>query len=575
MKTFFLRNSSLTRKLVLAFIVTALLPMLIASTIAINLVNNTININVERWLRNTALFFFASLDESRDELEAVHTLLQTRFAQKEIRFSREELDAFPYLDADVILLLSEDGKPLFANPEICTIDNQPLFPGTALKWITMQNGSRELATVVEHTFKAWDGSIRSLKLANLLSIQLSDTGMDEPVSIHIFLPGDNGFTHAYASTTLPSLNIPEKVLESALSGNREIFIPDTDWTDNTPNSHLLLHVIRDGQGKAVAVVVISAHMLPLRAGTPTSRQLFCFFLIVGTLFSSCIGYVLARRIVRPVTMLNEGVKNIAAGNFGHLIDVQGNDELAALSSGFNLMSRQLEAMRHEGVESARQERSRMLGEIALGFAHEIRNPLVVIKTSAELVHAKLPKNGKESRLMGFVVEEVGRIDSLVGEFLAFANPAQITFEMFSLQKLVKDALEISAAEFAKRNIRHTLVVDAEESNVMGEHNQFHQVLLNLFLNAIDAMPEGGDLTVRIYESEDRTRICMDVTDTGTGIPDDVLPTIFQPFMSTKKNGLGLGLAKTRAIVEAHGGTISCSNASNHGATFTIRMSRCS
>jgi len=575
MRTFFFKNSSLTRKLMLAFIITAVLPMFIASKVATDLVNNTINVNLERWLRNTARYFFESLDESKDELQAVHTLLDTRFTKKEIRFSREELDAFSNLDADIIMLSAENGDLLFVSPEIRSIDTQPLFPGATLKWVTMQNGSRELAIVVERTLKAWDGSLRSLKLANLLSIQLSDTGTDEPVSIHIFLPGDNGFVHAYASSPLPLPAIPVKALESALSVDKEIFIPDKDWTDNTPNAHLLLHGIRDEQGNALAVVVISAHMLPLEAWMPTSRQLFWVFFIAGTLFSGCIGYVLARRIVKPITMLNEGVENIAAGNLGHRIAVHGNDELAALSSGFNLMGRQLEAMRREGAESARQERSRMLGEIALGFAHEIRNPLVVIKTSAELVHAKLPTDGKESRLMGFVVEEVGRIDSLVREFLAFANPAPITFELFSLQKLVKDALEISAAEFAKRNIRYALVIDAEDSSVLGEHNQLHQVLLNLFLNAIDAMPEGGDLTVRVYESEDKTRIRMDVTDTGIGIPDDVLPTIFQPFTSTKKNGLGLGLAKTRAIVEAHSGNISCSSVPGQGTTITICLNRCS
>ena len=572
MRTSFFQKGSLTRKLVFAFIIAAVIPMLIASKVAVYLVNNSINVNVEWWLHNTARFFFTSLDEEKGELQAVYTLLHKQFAQKEVRFNQEELYALSNLDADVILLRAKDGKTLFASPGIHSIENQPLFPGTALTWIIMQDGSRELAVVIERTLTAWDGSIRSLKLACLLSIHISDTS-NEPISVHVFLPENNGFAHAYASSPKHLPKIPDKTLKSALAEDKGIFIPNSDWKDNTPNAHLLLQGVRDEQGNAVAVFAFSANLLSIEEWIPSSRQLFWVFFIVGTLFSGCIGYLFAIRIVKPITMLNEGVKNIAAGNLGRQIVVRGNDELAALGSGFNLMSRQLEAMRRESVESARQERSRMLGEIALGFAHEIRNPLVVIKTSAELVHTKLPKEGKETRLMGFVVEEVRRIDSLVAEFLAFANPAQITFEPFSLHTVVKDALEISAAEFEKRSIRYALTVDAKDCNVLGEQNQLHQVLLNLFLNAMDAMPEGGDLTARIYESDCKTNICIDVTDTGAGIPDDILPTIFRPFTSTKKNGLGLGLAKTKAIIEAHGGNISCSNMPGSGAAFTIRLNR--
>ena len=132
--------------------------------------------------------------------------------------------------------------------------------------------------------------------------------------------------------------------------------------------------------------------------------------------------VLARRLISPLRQLNEGARDIAAGKLDCQLPVRGNDEIAELTAGFNVMARQLEIMRHESIKSARQERSRMLGEIALGFAHEIRNPLVVIKTSAEVVLASLAVKSREVRLLGFVVEEVARINNLISEFLAFAKP---------------------------------------------------------------------------------------------------------------------------------------------------------
>lgn len=567
-------TGSLARKLVLAFILVAVPPMLFAGKVATELVNSAVSSNIEHWLRNTTRYILASLEESERELKAVHTLLYDHFGQKSVSFTKEELAAFADLDVDVIMLRGASDEVLLAYPPVRGIDAESLFPATNLKRVTMEDGSRELAIVVGSKVRAWDGSVRTLELANLFAIQLTETGKDDPISMRVFLPSGEGYTLAYASSSIVLPEVPKEALDSAMAGTGELFIPDWDWTDNMPTAHLFLKSFSDSQGNTVAILAISAHMLPYDGWLPSSRQLFLGFFVIGMLLASFAGYFLAKRLVRPITFLNEGVKNIAAGNLGYQLAVRGSDELAELSSGFNLMGRQLEVMRRDGMEVARQGRSRMLGEIALGFAHEIRNPLVVIKTSAELVHTKLPSGSKDARLMGFVVEEVGRIDGIIQEFLAFANPPSVTFEPFQLRDAVRDILEISAAELDRRGIRYTLTVDARDGAVLGEQNQIRQVLLNLLLNAMDAMPDGGEISVRLHESEDKKGICVDVADTGMGIPDDVLPTIYQPFASTKKGGLGLGLAKTQAIVEAHGGSIACSTVPGEGTTFTVCLNRC-
>lgn len=562
----------LARKLILAFILVAVPPMLIAGKVATELVNNAINNNVGHWLKNTTHYLLASLEESESELEAVHTLLYERFGRKDVAFNPEELKALSNLDADILVLRDASGATLLASPPVREIASTPLFPKANLKWVIMEDGLRELAIVVSGDVQAHDGTLRRLELANLFSIDLSETGKDEPVSMRVFVPTADGFVQAYSSTPEALPDIPRKALESVLAG-AEVYIPDRDWTDDTPNAHLFLKGFSGSQGETIAILAVSAHMLPYDGWLPSSRQLFCFLFLAGMLLASSVGYFFANRIVRPIRLLNEGVKNIASGNLEHRIAEGGTDEIAELSAGFNLMGRQLGAMYRESMASARRERSRMLGEVALGFAHEIRNPLVVIRTSAELVHAKLPKDGKDLRLMGFVVEEVGRIDSLIKEFLAFATPMPVNFEPVPLHSLAREVLEICAAEFEKRTIRHSLVIDAPECNALAEQNQIRQVLLNLLLNAMDAMPEGGDLTVRLYESTNKKNLCLEVTDTGVGIPEDVLPTIYQPFSSTKKGGLGLGLAKTQAIVEAHGGSITCTSSPGRGTVFTVCLNR--
>ena len=213
----------------------------------------------------------------------------------------------------------------------------------------------------------------------------------------------------------------------------------------------------------------------------------------------------------------------------------------------------------------------MLGEIALGFAHEIRNPLVVIKTSAEVVLASLAVKSREVRLLGFVVEEVARINNLISEFLAFAKPSPLKLEYFPLSPLIQEIAELSSAEMDKRGIRYSFSNEAEDDRVLDERSQIRQVLLNLGLNAMDAMPQGGTLSVRLYAEGGQIRI--ELKDTGCGIPPNLLSTIHMPFISTKKNGLGLGLSKAYAIIEEHGGSISCSSTVGEGTVFTVCLNR--
>lgn len=579
MKDIFMYKRSLVAKLALAFILVAVPPMLVASNAATRLVSGLANMNVEHWLREAANYIFYEIDECMDELSAVHLLLRERFAQDEITFTADELKAFSSLDAEYLLLKDPDGNVLYANAPLQSMDEEALFPGSSLKWASMTDRQRELVVTVKEYLTARNGSRRSLELASGFSIQLSEGGGNEPVELRIFLPDGDGFRMAYSSSASAGQHtIPPEAASALRGGATEYFIPDADWTDNTPNAHFLLRPFRNAEGEILAVFMLSALMLPLDGNLPSYATLFCSFFIFGTALSGGAGYFLARRMVQPIKQLNEGVRSIATGNLGQRVTVHGDDEVAELSTGFNLMAAQLEIMRHDGVQSARRERSRMLGEIALGFAHEIRNPLVVIKTSAEVVHAALLDKPKETRLLGFVVEEVGRIDSLVSEFLAFAKPAPPVFEYFHLHALAKEILELSAAECARRGINWTLVdetgvqpgqADPAGDNVLGERNQIRQVVLNLVINSMDAMPEGGDLAVRLYKPDSSARVCLEVSDTGVGIAPDILPSIHMPFISTKKNGLGLGLAKAYAIIDEHGGSIVCSSEPGKKTIFTM------
>jgi signal transduction histidine kinase len=565
-------KKSLAAKLVLAFILTAVPPMLIASHVATSMISDMVNTSVGRWVHDASRYLFNTIRETGEEISALHTLLAPRFTQDSITFSPTELEAIPFMDVDMISVKDAEGRELFTNAVVQSVDEAPLYPGSLFHWATMEDGSRELAITVRRDLIAENGDNRLIELASLFNIRFAENKDREPLGLRIFLPDGDGFKLEYASLESEGRDLPPGVAQAIKAGAKEYLILDADWTGYISNTFALFTPVRNEQGDVLAVFAVSVVMFPLPGWVMGYDALFWAFFILGTLLSGCIGHFLAQSLTGPIRRLNRGVRDIASGNFGSRVEVQGNDEVAELSAGFNLMGGQLELMQRESVQSARRERSRMLGEIALGFAHEIRNPLLVIKTSTELMHGKLPEDGRESRLFGFVIEEIGRIDSLISEFLSFAKPAPLKLEYFQLDRLVRDVLELSAAELASRGLACSFVdetADRQDACVLGEENKIRQVLLNLVLNAMDAMSEGGELAIRLYAMKKNGQVCLEVKDTGTGIPEALLPTIHLPFISTKKDGLGLGLAKVHAIVEEHGGSIVCASTPGQGAIFTV------
>ncbi len=525
---------SLVAKLVLAFVLVAVIPMLVASKITTELIADVVNRNIERWLGEATTYMRHSVEETHERLKAVSRLLDTRFDGK-TTLNKREAAALSFMDIDALWLRDAEGGLLYATLPEGRIA-EPLYPGALFSWVLMADGTRRVAVTSERAFTADDGKVRTLQLASWFSIDYSDSSASGPVILRIFLPEGGTFRQVYSSASDKRFHIPRSALEEIGKGASTVFIPEPDWTDDTPGAHSLIAVARGENGEVQALFVTSALLLPFR-GWLASPVLFWGFFIFGTLLSAGIGYVLARRLISPLRQLNEGARDIAAGKLDCQLPVRGNDEIAELTAGFNVMARQLEIMRHESIKSARQERSRMLGEIALGF----------------------------------VVEEVARINNLISEFLAFAKPSPLKLEYFPLSPLIQEIAELSSAEMDKRGIRYSFSNEAEDDRVLGERSQIRQVLLNLGLNAMDAMPQGGTLSVRLYAEGGQIRI--ELKDTGCGIPPNLLSTIHMPFISTKKNGLGLGLSKAYAIIEEHGGSISCSSTVGEGTVFTVCLNR--
>jgi len=215
------------------------------------------------------------------------------------------------------------------------------------------------------------------------------------------------------------------------------------------------------------------------------------------------------------------------------------------------------------------EKLSSLGELSAGIVHEVRNPLGAIRGAVEILEDELAPKSPRREFADLAKKEVDRLDKLVGEFLRFARPATLSVEPNDLNKIVESvaALVENQAVAQSVSIEKNLQKDLPEVSVDGE--QIKQVLLNLAINSLQAMKNGGQLTFRTFEKGDSC--IVEVEDTGGGIDAEILPKIFDPFFTTKEKGVGLGLSVAHKIITQHGGKLNVKNSQN-GTAFQMRFS---
>jgi signal transduction histidine kinase len=225
-------------------------------------------------------------------------------------------------------------------------------------------------------------------------------------------------------------------------------------------------------------------------------------------------------------------------------------------------------------EAQRAERLAALGQLSAGLAHEIRNPLGVIKGSAEILTQKLDNsNPLAKELAGYIYTEVNRVSALVSRFLDFARPSQLELHASDLAQVVERCLKTVSEQGACAKVKIHRDFAPGLANVMLDQDLCDQVFTNLLMNACEAMGEqGGDLRVRVRAEnakEGEAGVTAEIEDSGPGVPRELKEQIFNPFVTTKKSGVGLGLAIVSKIVDAHGGSLKLVSEPGHGACFHV------
>ena len=222
-------------------------------------------------------------------------------------------------------------------------------------------------------------------------------------------------------------------------------------------------------------------------------------------------------------------------------------------------------------EVARSQRLASVGRLAAGVAHEIRNPLSSIKGFATYFKQRYPDRPQDQQTADIMIQEVDRLNRVVGQLLEFARRVPVKPKTVSLQVLLDDSIKLVSDRAAEKGISIRIQNSALTDEVQIDPDRLNQVLLNLYLNAIDSMESGGDLKVEISSDGKNRDVVIKVSDTGKGISRENLGKIFEPYFTTKSSGTGLGLAIAHNIIEAMGGKITVESEKEAGTIFTVAL----
>jgi two-component system sensor histidine kinase HydH len=236
-----------------------------------------------------------------------------------------------------------------------------------------------------------------------------------------------------------------------------------------------------------------------------------------------------------------------------------------------LLMHDLTALKKLEKELQRSDRLAALGKMAAGVAHEVRNPLSSIKGFATVLGAKFSQESEEKKVAKLLVNEVERLNRSITELLNYAKPLPLALTPIDMNSLLQDSLRLIESDAGACNINIKSSVDGNLPPLDIDPDKINQVFLNLYLNAIQAMEEGGELTVSAHKAATANMIDIVIKDTGCGIKDENLGKIIDPYFTTKKNGTGLGLAIVYKIIEEHGGTIDFESQIDVGTTVTVSL----
>jgi signal transduction histidine kinase len=343
------------------------------------------------------------------------------------------------------------------------------------------------------------------------------------------------------------------------------------------------HTCHGSKAKVIGILNINYSLKRTKAQMLEASHIFIASSIAITAFLAItILFILHNFVKKPLDRIMENMSQVEKGDLTVRIDYSGKDEIGRLIDSFNSMvdkldvaKTELEQFHFQQLEQA--DRLASIGEMAAGIAHEIKNPLAGISAAVTIIKDDIPVEDPRSMILGEVLQQVQRLDKTVNDLLFFGKPSLPELSCIDINYILDSTLKFASQHRSVVNIEKRINLAPNLPTIYADGKQMQQVFLNLFLNAFQAMPGGGTLTITTGKTfrQGREYVTIDVADTGPGIPSQILEKIFTPFFTTKAQGTGLGLPICCKLIKLHNGDIRVASNDHNGTVFTIELPACS
>ena len=314
---------------------------------------------------------------------------------------------------------------------------------------------------------------------------------------------------------------------------------------------------------AIALPIVGADAW---AGAHDSLWITYLALVTGLAGS----WLISRSLVRPLNELRQAMAVVGAGDLDHAVEPSSRDEIGELARAFARMTEQLRQSRAQLVQS---EKLASIGQMAAAVAHGLRNPLASLRAAAQLAQRRVegPPPAAREQLQA-IIEQVDRLDLRIAHLLAFSRPAPFRPLRESVRALVEGALGGFSELLRQHRVEPTLSFAAALPEVRVDPMRLEQALTEIFSNALDAMPDGGRLAIQAQPESVESGaagVALEITDSGRGIPAEILANVCEPFFTTRPEGTGLGLATAKRYVEEAGGRLEITSVVGRGTTVRL------
>jgi len=487
------------------------------------------------------------------------------------------------------------------NPALEQAAQITLMPTPRSRMVTRDREPRALMLVAAAPLLTNDGRVAGALQAGFMLN--GDSRVVDTITRIVFGQDGKGAATIFLGDVRVATNVRDTAGDRAIGSlmseevARAVLHEGENWSDRAfvySNWYISAYEpIRDPSGNVVGALYVGMPEQPLLDLKKRLNLIFAGVLLFVALIGIGLATWISNRMARPVRALAEAARRMAIGQRIEPVLVTSNDEIGLLAAEFNTMTREV-GLLNQTLELKVEERTRDLedkntqllatqkelcraerlvdlGVLAAGVAHEINNPLAVIRGNGELLQSAIPADSENREEADAIVEEAIRIERIVNNLKVFSRSGMKRVSTFSLGKMLDTILHQIGHQIPLYCYQVMRDYEAEDIDISGDKDQLRQVFTNLIINGLQAMPEGGTLVISAEPDQTERQVRVTIRDNGCGIQEGDKGRLFSPFFSTKAQGTGLGLAVSYGIVRDHGGDIRVESRVGEGSTFMVLL----